>query len=323
MTTREEVVSAYQLLLGREPENEAVVERLRASSPDLATLRQRFLKSAEFQKRLRPHLPRSLARPPRQSPPMEIDLDVPPAKLARLFAKTGKQWHHLGATEPHWSVLANEAFRKDRFGGNREAFYRSGEADVKALIAAVERAGVPFERRCRVLELGCGVGRITAHLARIAREVVGVDISAAHLQLARQYADEQALATVRFEQLRSVDGLATLGTFDVVFTVIVLQHNPPPVIARLLRDLLATLRPGGLAFFQVPTYRVGYRFRIDDYLAQDNETQMEMHCLPQAALFELLHASGCRLLDLREDDAIGQPDVCISNTLLVQKQTRA
>ncbi|MBX3461938.1 MAG: methyltransferase domain-containing protein [Planctomycetes bacterium] len=323
MTTREDVVNAYRMLLGREPEDEAVVERLRSASPDVKSLRERFLASTEFQQRYRLHMASRVPRPPRNSPPMAVDLDVPAPKLARLFAKTGKQWLHLGETEPHWSVLTHEAFRQERLGDTREAFYRSGATDVAAMMAAAERSGVPMHADCRVLELGCGVGRITAHMARVAREVVGVDISPAHLQLARAYAEEQRLRNVRFELLRSVDALPTLGSFDVVFTVIVLQHNPPPVMARLLRDMLSVLRPGGLAYFQVPTYRIGYRFRIDDYLAQENETEMEMHVLPQAALFELLRASGCRLLELREDDAIGQPEVSISNTLLVQKQTRA
>lgn len=319
MTTREEVVSAYRILLGREPENETVVERLRASSPDLNALRQRFLSSPEFQSRLSSSQRSHPVRVSRQSPPMAVDLDVPPEKLARLFAKTAKQWLHLGETDPHWSVLSTDRFRRATFGDNREAFYASGESSVHYFGAAMERAGIDFDRAGRLLELGCGVGRVTAHLARHVREVVAVDISAAHLRLAREYMDEMRLENVRLEQLEAVDDLAGLGQFDAFFTVIVLQHNSPPVMARLLGAMLASLRPGGVGYFQVPTHRVGYHFRIDEYLARSNETEMEMHCLPQHALFELLTVHGCRLMEIREDDAAGPAHRCISNTLLVQK----
>jgi len=46
----------------------------------------------------------------------------------------------------------------------------------------------------------------------------------------------------------------------------VLQHNPPPLIAMILARLLAGLAPGGVAYFQVPVWLPGYRFRVADLL---------------------------------------------------------
>jgi len=320
MTTRNEIVYAYRLLLGREPENEAVVERHLANKLDLEALRSRFLRSDEFRAKLGKIEQGKPMRTPRTSPAMVVELDAPPAKLQALFAKVSAQWHHLGATEPHWSVLTNDSFRSEQLGANRGAFYASGKADAEAFVAALQRGGIHPDQGGRLLEVGCGVGRVTAHLARHAKAVVGVDISAAHLRLAEQHMQESGIDNVTFSQLRGIDDVAQLGQFDAVFSVIVLQHNPPPVIVRMLRDLLALLRPGGVAFFQLPTYRTGYRFVIDEYLAHQNEKAMEMHFVPQSALFELLEAQDCRLIDLREDDGIGNPSRAISNTLLVQKR---
>lgn len=262
----------------------------------------------------------ALQRVPRDSPPMQVELEVPTAKVAALFAKTSAQWQHLGATEPHWSVLTDEGFRQSKLATNRSAFYKSGEYDVMAFAAALARAGLQPDQGGRLVELGCGVGRATAYLARHVGQVVAVDISDPHLRLARQHVREAGFRNVEFRQLQSIDDVARLGAFDALFSLIVLQHNPPPVMHRLLHDLLTLLRPGGVAYFQVPTYRIGYRFAIDEYLAHRNETDMEMHCLPQAVLFDLLHSHGCRLVDLREDDSIGGPERSISNTLLVQKR---
>ena len=46
---------------------------------------------------------------------------------------------------------------------------------------------------------------------------------------------------------------------------------------------------------------------------------MEMHYFPQAALFDLIAAQGCRVLEMREDDAIGLSVIAVSNTVLLQK----
>lgn len=322
VTTREDVRTAYRLMLDREPENGEVVDRLVQNCPDLSSLRRCLLSSPEFQSRLAADQRERPVRVARESPPMEVDVDVPPAKLARLFAKTSAQWHHLGATDPHWSVLSAERFRRATFGENRAAFHASGESSALAFAIAMQRAGVDFDRRGRLLELGCGVGRVTAHLAKHIATVVAVDISAPHLQLAREHVDEMRLKNVELRQVVAVDDLSRLGQFDAFFTVIVLQHNPPPVMVRLLNDMLAALRPGGVGYFQVPTYRLGYRFRIDEYLARPNETEMEMHFLPQHTLCDLLAANDCRLLEIREDDSAGPAHECISNAVLVQKRTR-
>ncbi len=127
------------------------------------------------------------------------------------------------------------------------------------------------------------------------------------------------VGNIDFRHLGEIGDVARLGGFDMLYSRIVLQHNPPPVMKRLLTDLLAQLRPGGVALFQLPTYREGYRFHIDDYLNQHNATEMEMHYFPQAALLELITNQGCRLLEVREDDAIGTAIRAISNTLLIQK----
>ena len=319
MVTRDEVVLAYRLLFGREPESETVVTHYATEVADLRNLRELFIKSAEFAASLEKVQGPRPPRPPFNGPPMEIELAASSEKLAALFAKTSGQWHHLGETEPHWSVLTNESYFQENFHMNRAAFYASGESELKMFEATLARAGVAPEGLQRCLELGCGVGRVTAPLAARFAEVIAVDISAAHLRVAEDHLHAQGIGNVQFRHLDSIDDVAGLGGFDVLYSRIVLQHNPPPVMARLLDDLLARLHPGGVAFLQVPTYKAGYRFRIDDYLAHQNSTDMEMHFFPQAALLELIARRGCRVLEIREDDAIGISLTSISNTLLVQR----
>lgn len=319
MISRDDVIYAYRLLFGREPENDVVVTHYATEVNDLQELRELFINSAEFCAGLgRMQSPRP-PRPPFSGPPMEVELMASPEKLAALFAKVGSQWHHLGETEPHWSVLTNESYFQENFNMNCKAFYASGESELKVFDATLARAGIVKDDLHCCLELGCGVGRVTGALAARFSEVIAVDISAAHLRVADDHLRANDVGNVKFKQLDSIDDVARLGGFDVMYSRIVLQHNPPPVIARLLGDLLAQLRIGGVAFFQVPTYKAGYCFRIDEYLGHKNLTDMEMHYFPQAALLDIVAQQGCRVLEIREDDSIGLSVIAISNTLLVQK----
>ena len=81
---------------------------------------------------------------------------------------------------------------------------------------------------------------------------------------------------------------------------------------------MTRLAVGGVAYFQVPTYCVGYEFSGRAYLGGPSAT-MEMHVLPQESLFALIEEAGCQLLEIREDDATGSP-IMVSNSVLVRKR---
>jgi hypothetical protein len=49
---------------------------------------------------------------------------------------------------------------------------------------------------------------------------------------------------------------------------------------------------------------------------------MEMHCFPQAELFALIAREGARLIQVRDDNATGRPDLFVSNTFVIVKVGR-
>jgi len=106
--------------------------------------------------------------------------------------------------------------------------------------------------------------------------------------------------------------------FDFVISIIVLQHNPPPVIAALFGKLLAALAQGGVAIIQIPTYIQGRYFSTADYL-ESAAPQMEMHALAQSIIYRIIEQSGCRLVEVREDGAAGHGPA-ISHTFCIQRR---
>ena len=110
--------------------------------------------------------------------------------------------------------------------------------------ALFDRLGVGAGMRC--LDVGCGGGDVTLELARRVGprgQVVGVDIDATKLGLARQEAAEQGITNVEFRALDIRSGDAGTG-FDLVYARFLLTHlaDPASAIAAFGR----ALRPGGL-----------------------------------------------------------------------------
>jgi SAM-dependent methyltransferase len=103
-----------------------------------------------------------------------------------------------------------------------------------------------------VLDFGCGVGRLSQALADYADEVVGVDISAPMLEVARRIDRTQGRCTFVHNDAPDLSRFPD-GHIDLVYTVLVLQHLPRPVIEHYLAELLRVLRPDGTAVIQVPT----------------------------------------------------------------------
>lgn len=299
-----DVLQCYRLLLGRPPEDEAVLHAHVQNAPDIDTLRRAFLLSDEFRDQL--HEMGVMIKPvPVDAAPIQVETDCDPATLRHLLDRTGAFWTDIGSNAPHFSVLTEPEFLPDRLPGNLASFDAAGALDLAALLATLRRCGQDPARFRHVVELGCGVGRVTRHLARAFPRVTAIDISASHLAVAQQELAAAGLGGVTLRQATPDDPMPA-EHYDLWFTRLVLQHNPPPVMAHLLERALRRLLPGGVAYFQLPTYRLGYAFNLRDYLASPLGREMEMHVLPQDVVFRIVAAEGCRVLELREE-----PHACV------------
>jgi SAM-dependent methyltransferase len=312
--TREAVAWAYRLFLDREPESESVIDERMRHRLGTRALRAGFLESDEYRVKNPPALLPVLQG---DEPAMEIDSDLPEADCRLLFDRVQAAWQRLGENDPFWSVLTSEQYRPDQIGQHSEQFWESGRWDVQRLMRTLDRNGLDQRELRDCLEYGCGLGRLTRWLSAEFESVHGVDISRAHLRIAEAYLRHEGVGNATLGHLARLKDLETLPRVDLVYTVIVLQHNPPPVIRHVLHRLLRALKPGGVAYFQVPTYLPGYRFRLDEYLGGATGQNMEMHVLPQRTIFEVMRAEGCIPLEVLEDTATGPP--YSSNTFLVRK----
>jgi SAM-dependent methyltransferase len=103
----------------------------------------------------------------------------------------------------------------------------------------------------KVLEIGCGAGRVTRALADVFGEVHAVDISGEMVRLAGQAVGPFSNAYVY--QNNGIDlSVIPVGQFDFAFSHLVFQHIPSRrVIRNYFREVHRRLRPGALFKFQV------------------------------------------------------------------------
>lgn len=313
--SRDDIVWCYRRLLGREPESEGAI-RAYAGVRGFRKLVGRFVDSPEFAAR---GLGAGTHFSALDLPRIEVEDAATEAQLAAAIAIVKAAWSHLGEVKPHFSVITDPQYLPENLDGTIDRFWASGEGEAAAAQRVLERHGMTGLSGRVCVEYGCGVGRVTMGFARRFGQVHGYDISSGHLDLARRRADELGLANVSLHPCAE-DVLADLEPCDLFYSKIVFQHNPPPIIARLIRKALAALKPGGIAIFQVPVYAAGYRFRVDEWLAAKHSLNMQMHCLPQQRIFELIAGEGCAPLEVREDNATGAPDKYVSNTFVVRRR---
>ena len=312
MATTLEVDYAFRFLLGRPA---SLPERLQWAALPTDQLRHDLMATEEF----RAALPGDAVLMPLDLPPQEIAWFADAPTLAALLDRVQTLWVQLGQERPHQSTDSRQEFAPENIADNMALFEASGEGEVATLVATLARYGLTPAQLPRVVDFGCGVGRLTKPLAKVFQHVTGCDVSPPHLMLARAATGP----TVSYS-LVSVPEFGMAEPFDLWFSTVTLQHNPPPVITMILRRAFALLAPGGLAIFQLPTERIGYRFDPATYLAAPVDANtVEIHALPQTVVFALAAEANCVPLEVREDGLIWPPTLCLSNRFVIAKPRNA
>ncbi len=128
-----------------------------------------------------------------------------------------------------------------------ESFESSGRADANRIGRLVSGDSV-------VLNIGCGIGRVEKYLAPNVKELHAVDISGEMIALANRRL--AGLPNVRLREVALDEYLSAYadGLFDLVFSLLVLQHMEREHAYTYLQHAHRVLKPGGLLFVQFPNF---------------------------------------------------------------------
>ena len=146
--------------------------------------------------------------------------------------------HYIATLQPEWTDAD---------------FFASGEATVDGHIRT------DLENICqgkdpqqmRILEIGCGAGRITRGLANLFGEVHAVDISGEMVTRAQQNLRDHPNAHIYQNNGMDLTPVPSAEPFDFAFSLYVFQHIPSyEIIESYISEVSRLLRPGALFKFQ-------------------------------------------------------------------------
>ena len=126
-----------------------------------------------------------------------------------------------------------------------EEFVRTGDAEVDVYLDRLGWGALPSNTR--VLEIGSGIGRMTAALTRRFDAVTASDVDAAFLERCREtvarFGRVTGLRTVHIADGHSIN--LPDRSMDLVFSYITLQHCRPSDAIGLTRESFRVVTPGG------------------------------------------------------------------------------
>ncbi len=136
------------------------------------------------------------------------------------------------------------------------------EQRLGAVMAVLKSAGVN-----RVLDLGCGEGRLLQHLLadRAFTEIVGVDVSHRALEIASERLHLDRLPPMLRGRIRLIHGSLTyrdsrLAGYEAATVVEVIEHLDPPRLSAFERVLFEAARPG-LIVLTTPNAEFNVKFK--------------------------------------------------------------
>jgi SAM-dependent methyltransferase len=134
----------------------------------------------------------------------------------------------------------------DHYSRNAASFWEgTRDHDVRQNIEALLRH-LPHTAPLRILDFGCGPGRDLATFCALGHTPVGLEGSAQLAAMARAHGGCEVLQ----QDFLALDLPA--GSFDGIFANASLFHVPGRELPRVLGELHAALRPGGVLFTSNP-----------------------------------------------------------------------
>ena len=147
-----------------------------------------------------------------------------------------------------------------------------------SLVKTFAAAGVDLTQGGRVLDFGCGSGKLLDGLRSLGWHTAGIEPA----------------TRAAFDRHRELTALPAAGDFDLVIAHHVLEHLPHP--AAILPPLVASVRIGGHLLISVPYVddlcRIDTPVRLGYYL----NGQKHLVAYPEASLRMLLAMAGCEVI---------------------------
>lgn len=164
-----------------------------------------------------------------------------------IVEKMRREWNERARVNARHYVATSQNEWSD------DAFFHSGQVEIEDIVLNYidEICSSRTAAEMRVLEIGCGAGRMTQSLSQIFGSVDAVDISSEMIAQARSALSGRG--NIQFHVNNGVDlSMFARDSFDFALSAIVFQHIPrKAIVENYMRETARVLRPQSLFKFQV------------------------------------------------------------------------
>lgn len=240
-----------------------------------------------------------------------------PERRRSGLASVKNTFEALGRDDPLYAVLSRKGLRNNRW--DPDEFFDEGKKEIANVMAYLERLDLAVGRH-RALDFGCGVGRLSQALADHFDRVIGVDISESMIERAHEYNRHGDRVRYLVNTTENIEDLES-ATCDFAYSNKTLQHIPPDSAKVYLREIFRSLRPGGVAVFQVPNgkaltpgsvgarlYTLRRRYLRRAWKIVRGLPPIEMHYIARSEVERIVEGSGGRVIDVVDVGRGGTPN---------------
>jgi len=266
---KEIVRKCYLKYLNREPDDTGFkhyVSLMKTNQINEETLIDKFKNSFEY----------------KLSHPVDYDSNIP------IEEKMKKDWDARAKMNTMFVISTNHS-------DNEDDFWKSGLIDTETILG---QNNTRFEKiisnndpkNMKVLEIGCGIGRLLVPVSKIFGEVIGIDISSEMVSIGQKKLS--SIPNCKIIENNGVD-LSEFNdnSFDFCYSFIVFQHIPDKkIIENYIKEVSRILKSGSIFRFQI---RGTISTKPNEITTWDGVqfTSTEIHQLAQKNNFEIVEES--------------------------------
>jgi ubiquinone/menaquinone biosynthesis C-methylase UbiE len=164
--------------------------------------------------------------------------------------KSNQEWKQWGKVDPLWAVASWEGKEKGSATPWTDSeFYAVGRSDWEDTFAQWRTYGC---NTGHCIEIGCGAGRLTKHLAEAFDSVTALDVSADQIAYAQSRTGRQ---NITFRVTDGVHFPSEVPPATAVFSAHVFLHFDSLSDAKcVFHEVYRALSPGGTIMIQLPIY---------------------------------------------------------------------
>jgi len=201
--------------------------------------------------------------------------------------------------EKDWNERAEKNvkyFIRSVYGQTEEEFWKSGEDNSNQILGLNSTRyhqiiGNKNPKETRVLEIGCGIGRILIPMSKVFGEAIGVDVSEKIIQIAKDFVEKIPNCKV-FKNNGSDLSIFPDNHFDFCYSYIVFQHIPDKkIVVNYIHEVSRVLKPGGLFRFQVFGDTKWKPLKYNTWMGVHFSSK-KIHQIAKENKFEILEESG-------------------------------